>query len=64
MSNDVLFELNICNEVTSALYTLRKEDISRGGNRNYVRVFTKWLERYGVVDLSRRLAGVVEGDEL
>lgn len=52
MTDHVLFELNICNKVAATLYTLRKENISCACDRNNVRMFAEWLERYGVVDLS------------
>lgn len=60
-----LFERNIVNKVLSTLYAICEKDVARGGNGDNVRVFAKWLEGNGVVDLASSLfARVIKADEV
>lgn len=60
-----LLERNIINKVLSTFYAICEKDVARGGNGDNVRVFAKWLEGYGVVDLASSLfARVIEANEV
>ena len=59
-----LLELHVRHKIPSTLDAFRKEYIPCGSDGDNVGVFAERLERYGVMDLARGLAGVVERDEI
>ena len=59
-----LLELHVRHKISSALDAFRKEHIPCGSNSDNMGVFAERLERYGVMDLARGLAGVVERYEV